>query len=74
MAAKNSKGYLGLSRTASLVLAIIPVTSIILGILTRLKEDRLVAGIIRIIPILYPFFWIIDLVCMITEERIWETC
>ena len=48
MAKKSSKDYFGLDRIVSLVLAIIPFTAWILGVLTRAKEGKWIAVIIRI--------------------------
>jgi len=66
---KSSQDYLGFSRIVSIILAIIPFTAWIFGIITRLKEGKIVAAIIRI------FFgawiiWIIDLVLMILQGKI----
>ena len=66
--AKASKDYFGLGRLVSLILAIIPVTAWILGIVTRFKEGKLVAGIIRIFG--GWLIWVLDLVCMITGKHI----
>ena len=51
--AKKAKGkdYFGLSRIVSIILAIIPVTAWILGFLTRLKEGKILAAIIRLIGV-----------------------
>ncbi len=69
--AKSSKDYFGLGRVVSLILAIIPVTAWILGAITRLKEGKIVAGLIRLI-----FFgliiWVVDLVLMILNGSIWR--
>ena len=46
MAAK--KDYFGLDYIVSLILAIIPITSWICGIITRIQEGKIVAGLIRI--------------------------
>jgi len=67
--AKASKDYFGLSKIVSIILAIIPVTAWILGALTRFKEGKLVAGIIRIIGLGF-ILWVIDLVLMIMNGRI----
>lgn len=60
--------YFGLDYVVSLILAIIPITAWILGIVTRFSEGKIVAGIIRI------FFgwiiWILDIVYMITKKSI----
>lgn len=61
--------YFGLSYIVSVILAIIPVTAWILGALTRFKEGKLVAGIIRLIGLGF-ILWVIDLVLMITSKHI----
>ena len=68
MAKKND--YFGLSWIVSLILAIIPFTSWILGIITRISEGKIVAGIIRIF--LGWLTWIVDLVMMILNKSIWR--
>lgn len=69
--AKKAKGkdYFGLSRIASIILAIIPVTAWILGFLARLKDGRIVAAIIRLIGLGF-ILWPVDLVLMILNGRI----
>lgn len=69
MAKSSSKDYFGLGKIVSLILAIIPVTSWILGILIRFKEGKIVAGIIRIF-FGFNIIWILDLVFMILNGRI----
>ena len=63
--------YFGLDKIISIILAIIPFTSWICGIITRAKEGAIVAAILRI------FFgwwivWLIDLILMITKGAIWR--
>lgn len=60
--------YFGLPYIVSLILAIIPVTAWILGIVTRISEGKIVAGIIRIF--LGWIIWILDLICMIFGKHI----
>jgi len=43
----NKSDYLGLSRIVSLILAIIPFTSWILGVVTRFQEGKILAGVMR---------------------------
>ena len=64
----KSKDYLDFSWIVSLVLAIIPVTSILLGILTRFNEGNLLAAILRI-P-LFPIVYILDIVGIFLSQRI----
>ncbi len=68
MAKKND--YFGLSWIVSLILAIIPFTSWICGIITRFSEGKIVAGIIRIF--LGWLTWIVDLIMMILNKSIWR--
>ena len=68
MAKKND--YFGLSWIVSLILAIIPFTSWILGVITRISEGKIVAGIIRIF--LGWLTWIVDLIMMIVNKSIWR--
>lgn len=67
--AKKVSDYFGLSYLVSLILAIIPVTAWILGALTRFKEGKLVAGIIRLIGG-FTVVWVLDLVFMILQKKI----
>lgn len=61
--------YFGLTYLISVILAIIPVTSWICGILTRLSEGKIVAAIIRIF-FGFNIIWICDLVLMILSKHI----
>ena len=61
--------YFGLSRIVSIILAIIPFTAWLCGLITRCQERAIVAGILRV------FFgcwlvWIIDLILMILNGNI----
>ena len=69
MAAK--KDYFGLDRLISLILAIIPFTAWLCGIITRLQEGKIVAAIIRIFLGGW-ILWILDLICMITKKEIFR--
>ena len=68
---KARKDYFGLSRLVSIILAIIPVTAWICGALTRFKEGKLVAGLVRLI-FGFNIVWIVDLVLMIMNGKIWR--
>ena len=60
---KKQKAYFGLPWIVSLILAIIPFTSWILGVVVRFSRGNILGGILNI-----PFgfiFWVIDLVTMI---------
>jgi len=69
--AKSSKDYFGLGRVVSIILAIIPVTSLILGVVTRFKEGKIVAGLLRIL-LGWNIVYILDIVFMILNGRIWR--
>lgn len=61
--------YFGLGRLVSIILAIIPVTSWILGFVTRFMEGKIIAGLIRLI-FGFTIVWIIDLILMILSGSI----
>ncbi|MBP5519744.1 MAG: hypothetical protein J6X84_04100 [Treponema sp.] len=59
--AKRQKDYFGLPWLISVILAIIPVTSWLLGAFTRFKEGKTLAGIIRLFLFGWNVLWIIDI-------------
>lgn len=61
--------YFGLAYIVSVILAIIPVTSWICGIITRITDGKIVAAIIRIF-FGFNIIWICDLVLMILSKHI----
>lgn len=69
MAAK--KDYFGLDRIISLILAIIPFTAWICGVVTRITEGKIIAGIIRIFLGGW-ILWVLDLICMIVKGEIFR--
>ena len=66
--ANAKKDYFGLGRLVSIILAIIPFTAWLLGVVTRIKEGHIVCGIIRIFG--GWLIWILDLILMITSGHI----
>ena len=66
--AKGSKDYFGMGRLISIIFAIIPFTAWLFGMITRFKEGKIVAGIIRIFG--GWLIWIIDLILMILQGKI----
>ncbi|MDE6583385.1 MAG: hypothetical protein K2K31_01880 [Clostridia bacterium] len=60
--------YFGLDWIVSVILAIIPFTAWICGIITRLQEGKIVAAIIRVFG--GWLIWVIDLILMITQKHI----
>ncbi len=63
--------YFGLSYIVSLILAIIPVTSWILGAIVRFQEGKIVAGLLRLI-FGFNIVWLVDLILMIVNKHIWR--
>lgn len=68
-AKSSKKDYLGLGRLVSIILAIIPVTAWLLGAITRFKEGKIVAGLIRLI-FGFTIVWVLDLILMIFTGHI----
>lgn len=66
MAKKGQKAYLGLDWIPSVILAIIPVTNIVLGMITRFQRGKILATIFNLI--LSPLFYIIDLITIIFSK------
>ena len=67
--AKKKNDYFGLDRLVSLILCIIPVTSMICGVLTRFAEGKFIAGILRIV-LGWNIIWIADIVLMLISGKI----
>lgn len=72
MAKKVSKkgDYFGLSYLVSLIIAIIGPAAWVCGVITRFKEGKIVASIVRIF--LGGVIWIIDLILMIFSKHIFR--
>ena len=69
MATNIKKDYFGIVWIVSLILAIIPVTSWILGFITRFSEGHWVCGLIRLI-FGWNIIWILDIIFMIFTHHI----
>ncbi len=69
--ASSKNDYFGLDPLVSLILAIIPITAWICGIITRISEGKIIAGIIRIFLGGW-ILWVIDLICMIVNKSIFR--
>ncbi len=67
--AKKKGDYFGWGYVISVILAIIPVTAWILGFVTRFKEGKIVAGLIRLI-FGFTIVWILDIIFMIVSKHI----
>ena len=64
--AKSQRAYFGLGRIVTLILAIIPVTNLVLGIATRAVRGNILGLILNIV--LAPIFYFIDLVTIIVNN------
>ncbi len=61
--------YFGLGYIVSVILAIIPITSFVCGVVTRFSEGKIVAGILRIV-LGWNIIYIVDLIMMIFSKHI----
>lgn len=59
----STKRYFGLSWIVCLIFAIIPITSVICGVITRIQRGNILGAILNII--LCPVWYILDLITMI---------
>lgn len=64
----KSKAYFGLDWIVSLILAIIPVTNLICGVVTRAQRGAWLGLVLNLI--LCPLFWIVDLITIIVKKDI----
>ncbi|MBR1971524.1 MAG: hypothetical protein IKA18_03020 [Clostridia bacterium] len=71
MAKGKGKDYFGLGRLVSLILVIIPITSLVCGVITRFAEGKIVAAILRLV-LGWNVIWILDIVFMILNGRIFR--
>ena len=69
MAKKNTKPYFGLGRLISIILAIIPVTSLICGIVTAIQNKSWLWAIVRIF-LGWNIFYIIDLLTVVFADKL----
>ena len=67
--AKKSKDYFGMGRLISIIFAIIPVTSWLFGFVTRFKEGKVLAGVLRLL-LGWNIIYILDLIMMIFKGSI----
>ena len=68
MASKKTKGYFGLSHIVSIILAIIPFTSLVCGIITRLQRGKILGAILNFI--IFPLLWLVDLITIIVSNEV----
>lgn len=58
----------GLGYIISIILAIIPITNLILGIIIRAQRRNILGIVLNVI--LAPLFWIIDLISIIVKNKL----
>ena len=69
MAKKSGGAYgLGCDKIINVILAIIPITSLILGIIRRATTGHLLGAVLNII--LFPIFWIIDIITVALDNKL----
>ena len=70
--ANGGKGYLGIDNwIVTLILAIIPFTSWLLGAITRIMRGHIIAGILQLIPPITLFFYITDIIGAVLKKDLW---
>ena len=70
--ANGGKGYLGIDNwIVTLILAIIPFTSWLLGAITRIMRGHIIAGILQLIPPITLFIYITDIIGAILKKDLW---
>lgn len=68
MAKSSKKGYFGMSHIVSIILAIIPITSIICGLITRIQRGKIIGAILNFF--IFPLFWLVDLITIIVKNEV----
>ena len=71
MAKKKGKDYFGMGRLISIIFAIIPVTSWLFGFVTRFKEGKVLAGVLRLL-LGWNIIWVLDLIFMLLKGKIFR--
>ena len=66
--AKKGKDYFGMGRLISIIFAIIPVTSWLFGFVTRFKEGKVLAGVLRLL-LGWNIIWVLDLIFMLCIQQ-----
>ena len=65
---KNSGGYLGLGYIVSVILALIPFTNLILGVVLRIDKRQYLLALLNII--VFPVFYIVDIISIILNNKL----
>ncbi len=67
----GKKDYFGMGYLASVILALIPITSWILGFATRFKEKKILAGVLRLI-LGWNIIYVLDFFCILFTKKIFR--
>ena len=67
MAKKKAGGY-GFGWIVNVILAIIPITNIIFGIVTRVSRGKIIGAVLNFF--LAPLFWLVDLVTILLDNKV----
>ena len=65
----GKRDYFGMGYLISVILAIIPITSWILGFMTRFLEGKIIPGSVRVF-FGFNIIWICDIISMILRKKI----
>ncbi|MDD4003195.1 MAG: hypothetical protein PHE12_03280 [Clostridia bacterium] len=65
---KKAAQYFGFGKLISIILAIIPITNIVIGVIARIESKSYLLAILNIL--LAPLFWIVDLVSIILNNKL----
>lgn len=66
---KNSGGYFGLGRVVSIILAIIPVTAWVCGLIITAQRKHWFYFVLRLI-FGFTIIWIVDLISIIVKNKL----
>ena len=66
--AKKKKGAYVSNHLENIILAIIPITSFFLGLFTRISRGKFIGAILNFF--VFPLFWIVDIITVVTEDKI----
>lgn len=64
----KSKSSYGTSHLLSIILAIIPITSLILGIVVRIQRKKYLGAILNFL--IFPLFWLVDLITIVFNNKL----
>lgn len=65
---KSNGGAYGFGHIINIILAIFPLTSIILGIVTRVQRGKILGAVLNFF--LFPLFWIVDIITVVLDNKL----